>query len=43
MSKIRSQITEANLSDGLYNRNKSIFGSMTNKTVIDWKKYIRLI
>lgn len=43
MSRIRSEIAESNLSDGLNNRNKSIFGSVTNKTVIDWKKYIRLI
>lgn len=43
MSKIRSEIADCNLSDGLNNRNKSIFGSVTNKTVIDWKKYIRLI
>jgi hypothetical protein len=43
MSRIRSEIIEANLSDNLNTRGKSMFGSMTNKTVVDWKKYIRII
>lgn len=42
LSKIRSEITENRLYDGSALRGKSLF-SGTNKTTIDWKKYIKLI
>lgn len=42
MNRIRSEIFESALTDGLNSKNKSMFGS-TNKTVIDWKKYIKKI
>jgi hypothetical protein len=42
LSKIRSEITENRLYDGSALRGNSLF-SGTNKTTIDWKKYIKLI
>lgn len=42
MNRIRSEIFESALTDGLNSKNKSLFSS-TNKTVMDWKKYIRKI
>ena len=42
MNRIRSEIFESALTDGLISKNKSLFSS-TNKTVMDWKKHIRKI
>jgi hypothetical protein len=43
MNKIRSEILENALSEQANPRGRSLFGSATNKTVLDWRKYIRLI
>lgn len=43
MNRIRSEILETALTDNINTRGKSIFGSATNKTLLDWRKYIRLI
>lgn len=44
MNRIRSEIIENALTESNNNiRAPSIFGSATNKTRIDWRKYIRLI
>lgn len=43
MNKIRSEILENALSEPVNPRGRSLFGSATNKTVLDWRKYIRLI
>lgn len=42
MNRIRSEIFESALTDGLNSKNRSLFSS-TNKTMMDWKKYIRKI
>jgi hypothetical protein len=43
MNRIRSEIVETALSENLNTRGRSLFGSATNKTVLDWRKYISLI